>query len=191
MDPMNPSASGTSDHVADAEPPSPPTTPAAATTCSEEENSVGQKKTVHQRAAVLLGMESGMDLGAAARSAGVSLETVRAWREENARFDAAIVAVRAMGRRYGNSPQIMMTPARAHIVLHALRDGETLARAAELAGVALSTVYHRKKHAPAFRALMEEAQEMGLHTRARRRGQLRLRNAKYRLVRPRDDDTPG
>lgn len=157
----------------------------------EGEFRVRREKTVGQRADVLRGLAVGMPLGAAARAAGVSLEVVRAWRAEDERFEAALVAVRAMACAYADSPRTRMTPARARVVLQALRDGETVAQAAKLAGVSQSTVYHHKKRDQAFRALLEEAQQIGMRTRARRRGRVTLRDAKYRLVRLGDDARPG
>ncbi|MER6046436.1 helix-turn-helix domain-containing protein [Streptomyces sp. NPDC001793] len=76
-----------------------------------------------------------------------------------------------------------MTPARAAILLEALRDGETMTGAAERAGISRRTAYRYTERDAEFGEQVKEALETGRRTRARRRGKhTRLRTAGYRLV---------
>ncbi|MEV0598828.1 hypothetical protein AB0I82_05920 [Streptomyces sp. NPDC050315] len=148
------------------------------------------EQVIQQRADVLRGVATGMTLADAARVAGVPISSVAGWRARDEQFRAALDAVRAMADDYAIRPGTRMTPARVETLLAALREGETMARAATRAGVSPTTVYQRKARDAEFAEQFKEAKQAGLNARARRRGkQPSLRTAHYRLVRVVTDDT--
>ncbi|GAA1535850.1 hypothetical protein GCM10009730_51300 [Streptomyces albidochromogenes] len=77
-----------------------------------------------------------------------------------------------------------MTPARAQVILEALRNGETVARSAALAALSQHTACRYRQRDQAFAELMQDAQRSGLQARARRRERKRapFRAMRYRLV---------
>jgi hypothetical protein len=81
-------------------------------------------------------------------------------------------------------PRNRMTHAGVPVFLEALRDGETVARSAAMAGLSQEAVYRRRRRDQAFAELMKDAQKSGLQARARRRERKRapFRAMRYRLV---------